>query len=234
MAATGIFLAPALSKLWQLPVAGGLTGSDFQRLHVDGHWYLEAEYAAPSLTWATENQLSYAEPASCKTGACRRMKPMNTAYHGAWGDFEAGLGFYKFFCAFDDIEACERGMARSLLGFPSLVAADASSPAEVQATVAIDWLCPTGKSTSIFDKCVAGLPAAAAGDGGYNAFHPKTPAIQCDLRSCQATLTCQKDTNGDPVKKTCVLRATPVAKNTTMAEEYRHFQRGFESLRAKP
>lgn len=230
----GIFVAPALSKIWSLPVSGGLTGSDFQRLHTDGHWYGEEEYFNPGPSWVTTNELSYDTPVSCKTGACRRMKPINTAYHGAWGDFEAGLGFYKFFCAYDGAESCERGMARSLLGFPSIVNADESSSSDVHASLAIDWLCPTGKKTSTFDDCVKALPAAAAGDLVYSAFHVKADAIQCDEKSCQATLTCKKDANGEPLSKSCVLTATPVAKNTTMATEYNRFLSGFARLRTKP
>ena len=57
-------VAPELSRLWQLPVSGALTGSNFQELMSDGRWYFNDEgFSPPGMRKAAKNDRSFG-PAS--------------------------------------------------------------------------------------------------------------------------------------------------------------------------
>jgi len=120
---SGFYLAPTLAAIWNVPVMGSFTGTDYQQLHQNGTWYfnnpgqypppkaeavvetapgVEAPPSKPVQIWAKENLNSYDHPVAC-SGAhgCVRMKPSLGGYYGMWSPptgFSAGLNIYKFFC----------------------------------------------------------------------------------------------------------------------------------------
>jgi hypothetical protein len=88
---TGYTIAPMISAALGVPAFGSLTFTDFERLHKDGRYYKEeskfpqAEIYGPS-PWAASDTLAHKSVACSK--ACRRMKPNNVPYNGAWGNYD--------------------------------------------------------------------------------------------------------------------------------------------------
>lgn len=230
----GIFIAPALSQVWGVAVSGGLTGSDFERLHSDGHWYSEIPGLYPNSAWAGTNTRSFASPVSCGPHGCYRMKPLNAPYHGHWGNFTAGLSHLKFFCNFDGDDACERAMARAALSMPSVANVTANSSAHAFSSVVLDILCTTGKTPSAYNSCVQGITdAIARGDLTYSPF--KGIPVDCTMTSCNGTLTCDQDQDNAPVAGTCDFTiASGTTTRTTTTDEYLRYLRGFSSIQNGP
>lgn len=207
-------VAPLLSKVWELPVSGALTGSNFQELRSDGRWYFNDEGFFPeSTTRATRNDKSFAAgyAPSCGGGACVRMKPQDSPYRGVWSSpdtgFQYGAGYYKFFCDYADPQnTCAKGMAASLYGFASIKSIDRrSSDADVKEVLA-DFFCNGSKDPTWFGTCRANLFAAAA---AKTAFSPMRVANdythECSFKSCEQKLRCKADPSTNaPMKGTCV------------------------------
>ncbi len=207
----GIMAAKMLSKTWEIPVAGALTGSNFQTLRSDGRWYYNDEGFFPAgTTEVAANDKSYAAGMvpQCAAGACVRLKPQDSPYRGIWANPETGfqfaLGYYKFFCNYADDGSCAKGMARSIHGFPSVKPIDQrSSDADVQDVLA-DFFCNGTADPKTFDTCKAGLFAAASSG---TAFSPMKSAndysLECDFAKCEQKLRCS--VIGDqPQYKSCV------------------------------
>jgi len=55
----GFKLAPYLSNIWGIPVAGAMTSTNFQKLHSDGQFYLTEDGFYPNSDWAKSNTLSF-------------------------------------------------------------------------------------------------------------------------------------------------------------------------------
>lgn len=205
-------VAPELSRLWELPVSGALTGSNFQELMSDGRWYFNDDgFSPPGTTKAVKNDKSFGATSapSCGAGACVRMKPQDSPYRGVWASpdtgFQYGLGYYKFFCDYADPQAtCARGMAQSLYAFPSIKPIDrAASDADVKDVLA-DFFCSGSKDPAWFDICKAGLFAAAASGAAFSPMRVQGDySHECDFKSCQQKLRC-KVVDGTPQKKSCV------------------------------
>lgn len=207
-------VAPLLSRVWELPVSGALTGSNFQELRSDGRWYFNDDGFFPeNTTRATKNDRSFpgGYAPSCGAGACVRMKPQDSPYRGVWANpdtgFQYGAGYYKFFCDFADSQnTCAKGMATSLYGFASTKSIDRrSSDTDVKEVLA-DFFCNGSKDPTWFDTCRTNLFAASA---ARSAFSPMRVANdythECSFKSCEQKLRCQNDpaTNA-PKKGTCV------------------------------
>jgi hypothetical protein len=226
----GTELGPFLSSMWQVPVSGALTGSNFEQLHTDGQWYVNDDGQFPPGGWATKNEVSYELPRPCSKGACIRLRPQNAVYHGSWGNFGVGLGFYKFFCNYEGEEGdCERRMALSLLSFPSVVPLTKESACEQFEQVLFDYLCPASLTSR--DACAKGIKKAW-NDGTYLYSSFKGTPIVCDWRRCDVTMHCTMDENDQPVSGTCTSSTTPGGSFKTQVQEYEHFMRGFEILKA--
>jgi hypothetical protein len=207
----GAHTAPELSKRWQVPISGAMTGTNFQVLMSDGRWYFNDEgFSPPGTTEMRKNTRSFADQSqpSCSAGACMRMKPQDSPYRGVWADpdtgFQYGLGYYKFFCDFPDADACSKGMAESLYAFPSTIPIDKnSSDADVKEVLA-DFFCSGTKDPAWFDGCRTNLFAAV--DSGA-AFSPMKTANdyshECTFTGCEQKFRC-KEVNGVPQKKSCV------------------------------
>ncbi|MBX3186909.1 MAG: hypothetical protein KF819_07840 [Labilithrix sp.] len=206
----GASTAAYLSKLWRVPVSGALTGTNFQVLMSDGRWYFNDEgFSPPGTTTVAKNERSFgpASSPSCRAGACVRMKPQDAPYRGVWANpdtgFQYGLGYFKFFCDFPDVNACRRGMAASLYAFASIKPIDRrSSDADVKEVLA-DFFCSGSKDPAWFDGCRAQLFAAAASGAAFSPMRSANDwSHECDFKGCQQKLRC-KVVDGAPQKKTC-------------------------------
>jgi hypothetical protein len=207
----GTTLAPELSKLWEVPVSGALTGSNFQALMSDGKWYPnDVGFYPPELTAKTTNDKSFGaqNAVACSKGACMRMKPQDSPYRGIWADpttgFQYGLGYYKFFCNYNDTQnTCAKGMATSLYAFPSTRPIDKnSSDADFKEVVA-DFLCNTAKDGTWFDQCKTQLFAAAANNAAFSSMKSANDySLECDFAKCEQKFRCTM-VDGAPQKKSC-------------------------------
>jgi hypothetical protein len=205
-------VAPELSKLWQLPVSGALTGSNFQELMSDGRWYFNDEGFSPAgTTRAAKNDKSFgaASTPSCGAGACVRMKPQDSPYRGVWASpatgFQYGLGYYKFFCDYADPQnTCAKGMAASLYAFASIKSIDKNAADTDVKDVLADFFCSGSSDPAWFDGCKTNLLAAAASGAAFSPMRSQNDySHECDFKSCQQKLRC-KVVDGTPQKKSCV------------------------------
>lgn len=205
-------VAPELSRLWQLPVSGALTGSNFQELMSDGRWYFNDEgFSPPGTTRSPKNDKSFgpASTPSCGAGACVRMKPQDSPSRGVWASpdtgFQYGLGYYKFFCDYADPQGtCAKGMAASMYAFPSIKPIDKSASDADFKDVLADFFCSGSKDPAWFDACKTGLFAAAATGAAFSPMRSQNDySHECDFKSCQQKLRC-KVVDGTPQKKSCV------------------------------
>ena len=229
---TGFSIAPNLSRALEIPVSGSLTSSVFERLESDGFWYKEDD--KNSGQYVTTNKTSYSEKLSCATGACTRMKPSRYNYSSIWGHFkEGGLSFDKFFCNFENRGdgKCEKGMAMSLLGFPSVRPISLKSSVYEYKKVVFDWLCSTGKNSSYFRNCVYGIEDAVNRQDLIYRSHP-TNELNCDFNSCNVKVTCTIDTaTNTPAPGSCKVVTIPNPQPTNVAQEYLSLMRGFDQIR---
>ncbi len=228
----GFNIAPKLSKQWNIPVSGALTGSLFERLQIDGKWYKKADRTDGK--WAKENDFNFMDPIHCYDGGCWRMKPQRNNYSSYWGHFkEGGLSFYKFFCNYESKDgACEKAMAKSLLSFPAAQKVTKAPSRKVFEEVVFDYLCSTAKDPSYFESCKEGiLKAVERGDLVYKA-HPGN-ALKCDFKSCNATVVCKSKSRffGGGLKAgTCRLNTQTNSKPQTITKEYLSFMKGYDLL----
>lgn len=228
---TGFYLAPDLSLGLALPVSGSLTSSMFERIESDGFWYKEGDWNASG--YVLFNQFSYKSSLPCSLGLCTRMKSQRGNYSSFWGTFsEGGLSFDKFFCNYKNNKdgRCERGMAMSLLSFPSVRAISIHSSKDEYRSVVFDWLCSTGKTRSYFRRCVNGIEdAIARGDLEYQS-HPSNE-LNCDFRSCNAKVVCKyKSIEEGPIPGSCNVETVPNFAPKNVAREYLSLMKGFEDI----
>jgi hypothetical protein len=228
---SGFNLAPFLSEIWGIPVAGSLTSTNFQKLHSDGNFYLTEEGYSPNSDWAKENTLSNNQTLSCPQGVCQRLKPDNTGYYGWWGQYkEGGLPFYKFFCVKNNPEDCKRVMAQSLLSHTLIVNLKKTSSLEVYKQAVIDFLCPVSSKTNLRGECQAELEnALLTKDLTYNPF--TRPQVECDFKGCKAEIVCEKILfTGLPKPGTCSLKNNISSPSTTIVREFIAYMDGYKSL----
>ena len=207
----GVQLAPELSRLWQLPVSGALTGSNFQVLMSDGRWYPNDKGAFPAgLTEKSSNDQSFGaeSAAACNRGSCVRMKPQDSPYRGVWADpktgFQFGLGYYKFFCDYADAnESCAKGMATSLYAFPSNQPIDRRSNDAAVQDVLADFLCNADDDAAWFDQCRTQLFESVASGAAFSPMKSANDySLECDFGKCEQKLRCKMD--GDaPQRGSC-------------------------------
>jgi len=231
---TGFYLAPDLSRGLALPVSGSLTSSMFETIGSNGIWYKE-EDSNPK-DYVQSNRFSFMSEQSCNLGLCTRMKSSRGNYSSYWGTFnEGGLSFDKFFCNYENNNdsRCARGMAMSLMGFPSVYPISLNSTYEEYKSVVFDWLCSSAKDKNYFIKCVNGIKGAIArGDLEYQS-HPSNE-LNCNFNSCHATVTCKyKPFGGGPVPGTCTIETVPNDYPKNIATEYLSLMKGFEYLHLK-
>lgn len=227
----GFTLAPALSKLWGIPVSGALTGSLFERLQADGKWYKKSDRTRSE--WTTENGINFTPAQPCRNGVCWRMKPQRYNYGSYWGNFrEGGLSFYKFFCNYNDTNnSCYKGLAKSMLSFQAVAPVSTKPSWETYEAKVFDYLCSTNKDPDYFESCVEGIKAAVArGDNVFQA-HPGN-AIHCDFKKCHAKVVCQQKRffGSGPKPGTCRLDTKRNTRPTTLVREYLAYKKAFDFL----
>lgn len=227
---TGFYIAPELSEILELPVSGALTSSMFERIESDGLWYKEDDWTRGN--YVETNKFTYNQPLACKLGVCVRMKPSRFEYNSVWGHFvEGGLSFNKFFCKFDNSDGrCERGMANSLLTFPSVMPITLDSGIDAFRAVAFDWLCSTAQDKTYFTKCVTGIDDAIARFDLVFQSHPGNE-LMCDFNSCNASVLCQQEPDGTPKLGTCHIKTPTNPEPTNAAREMLSFMKGYDDLK---
>jgi hypothetical protein len=230
---TGFYLAPDLSRGLAIPVSGTLTSSMFERIESDGFWYKEEDWNKHG--YVTSNRFSFNKNLSCALGACTRMKSARENYSSFWGTFtEGGLSFDKFFCNYKNNKdgRCERGMAMSLMSFPSVHPISLESSEDEFEDIVFDWLCSTGKDPYYFRKCVSGIRNALWKRNLEYQSHP-TNELNCDFNSCNAKVICKyKAEEIIPIPGSCKLETVPNLNPKNITREYRSLMRGFNSIRS--
>lgn len=176
---TGFYSAPNLSKIWQIPVFGSLTSTDFQKLHNNGNWYHNNEGQYPSGGWASTNTLSFLENKPCRDSACIRMKANNHPYTGHWGTYDIGLPFLKAFCNYDSKGNCSKGIVEAVLSFPSVVATNNTPTVEEYKKLVTDFLCPQMPDSSVNANCRKILSGE-----NPNAKYFRGAQLNCSLSTC--------------------------------------------------
>jgi hypothetical protein len=221
---SGWIIAQDLSKLWNIAVSGSFTGTRFERLHSDGHFYVFEDRKAPDNNWALINADLDGE--RCAAGACMRMRPSYSHYNGKWGDFEGPLlNHYKFFCQLDETE-CEKTMATSLYGYLAEKSLKRTSSYADFKEVAQQYLCPVYKDRKITEDCIYQLNEIEAGRGKMTvSYVVGDEQLKCDLKSCAAVMTCD-----DHI---CKVNSRVSKNSTTMAQEYLHLLNGFRALQGQ-
>ncbi|MFA6237708.1 MAG: hypothetical protein WC635_10310 [Bacteriovorax sp.] len=226
---TGYSISPDLSAALRLPVSGALTSSMFEKIGADGLWYKEEDWIKGNYT--DINKYSFNQPFICATGLCNRMKPSRWNYNSIWGKFkEGGLSFNKFFCNFNNSDdRCEKGMANSLLAFPSVVPITVNSSYSDFKKVVDDWLCSTANDRNFFKQCTAGIEEAISRYDLVFKGHPINE-LMCDFKSCHAKVICDNDPEGTPIYGTCHVKTPLNPEPTNLAREYLSFMKGYEKL----
>ena len=226
---TGFTIAPDLSEILRLPVAGALTSSMFERIESDGNWYKE-EDANPQ-NYVEINKYSYNQTQLCSLGLCTRMKASRDNYNSYWGHYtEGGLSFNKFFCNFNNNnDSCEKGMANSLYAFPSVIPLHIDSTLDEYKRVVYDWLCSTGNTNDYFNKCVKGIEDSIVRLDLVYQSHPHNE-LMCDFKSCNATVVCQFDQANDPLPGTCHLVTPQNPEPTNTTREFLSLMKGYDEL----
>lgn len=224
---SGWLIAQSLSASWKIPVAGSFTGTRFERLHSDGHFYVATDSKAPSPAWAKSNPEFGVK---CSQGGCLRMRPSYTAYDGKWGNYEgAMLPHYKFFCQ-GETRDCEKRMALSLYGYITDKSLSNSSSFEDFKRVARDSLCPVYADRKVTEHCHAELESVEKGGGNPNASYvwvSKTQPLggeqlKCTLKACTGQMKCDDHS--------CTIEGRSSENAMTLAQEYAHFIRGYRAL----
>lgn len=225
----------ALSAKIQRPVLAAATGTDFQRLHENDSFYFNNKGSYPSTgDWARTNTTSYEKERSCSTGVCLRMKPQTGPYNGFWGNYTnvGGLGFYKFFCNYDDADAtCYKAMGRYLRTVLSTKILRESSPRAHYTEVLYDLLCPNSKDAARRNECVKTIETKiAAGEESYSPYSG-TPA-ECSLKGCKInSLKCEFHKTGWAHPGTCKFsKAESANGSTTLIREVKNYLRGLDEL----
>lgn len=227
----GFNLAPFLSNAWEIPVAGAMTSTNFQKLHSDGDFYLTEAGLFPNTDWASTNETSFNKPVKCISGMCLRLKPDNVPYKGFWGEYgEGGLPFYKFFCLKNSPEDCTRVMAKSLLGFIGKTQLKMNSSLNEYKKSLFDFLCPVSAKRDLRGECEANLESSlSTGDTTYNPFLRNQ--VECNFQSCAVEIKCERILiTGIYKPGTCHLINKFEGKASTLVREYKAYLEGFKNL----
>lgn len=218
---SGFNLAPAWSSMLEVPVAGSLTYTGFQKLHTNGEFYPYEDALKPDGEWSPVNALSFPQTRDCVGGGCLRMKPDNSPYVGGWGDYNdgGGLPFYKFFCVKSSKTRCLKAMAESLFGLLGKKDFNFKSSAAEYNQLLLEFFCPISAKRPIREACVRDLPAAAARNQVYNPFQGKL--LTCNFRKCQFEIRCAE------TAASCRL-FNPLPSSNAVVDEYRTYLRAYQ------
>lgn len=207
-------MAPQLSGLWRVPVAGALTSTHFEALYPDGKYYVSNTML------------------DCPKGvdSCYRMKPDNTDYYGVYGHYNQGLPFYKFFCDGVSRKQCLAGMAKSVIANVSAPLLPSHPNLTDYEAAVREWLCPSGIfGDSTQAECMAQLatidPARMKANSSvhyYTPFESRGHTAQCDDDTCYPKCDL-------PDKSLCA-EMSPPRQSTTFVDEYLDYIAGYHIL----
>jgi hypothetical protein len=234
----GFVAGPQVSKVLQVPVAGHLTGSNFQNPFEDGQWYFNDKGRYPEDSKSSPvAKTSYSAEAPCGSfGACARLVAEPFSYNGDFGKYKVGLGFRKFYCAYNNPgPECYGAMAVGLLGYPSLKPLTLKSSLADYSANAKDVLCASvdksaqktsAEKIQLRQSCFAALDAALKGGSQEIDFFGGNEPV-CGLDGCKIKANC----NG----RQCSIDAEDgVTSTTNMAEEYKMLIKGYQALGMGP
>ena len=226
----GWIIAPLISQVLGVPVAGAFTETHFERLNADENFYVADRAQAPNLDWVKSNSQSFHEERACANGGCLRMRPANTPYIGHWGDLSnGGLGFYKFFCKTVSSAHCDRVMALSLINSLTTKDISKSSARDVFIEAAKDFVCPSSIDRELSNQCHQAMESALNGGAKTYSSFRAGPAIQCDFKSCAVKFTCTTSGGAAGIGE-CSVERLSKASATTQTEEFLAYVRGFDQL----
>lgn len=225
----GFISAPKLSRLLRVPVGGHLTGSNFQQPFTDGKWYFNDKHLHPTkdvANFSKVNTNSYQGEKTCATGHCARLVADPHTYRGDYGWHKVGLGFRKFYCAYNYGNECYAAIATSLLGFPSTKAITLESSRADFSLVVKDLLCPSDVTGEKRADCFRSLDQAIkTGSKELSYYRGGEPV--CDLEGCKVTAKCKE--------RNCVISADEGrTSKENLINEYKLYLRGYSQAFGKP
>ncbi len=224
---SGHLTAVLLSKLWQIPVAGALTGTHFETLYKDQNFY-------------SADELTQRLWVSSGLTARYRMRADNVSYDGHYGKYLQGLPFFKFFCVGFSDERCELGMARSILGSVSSVPINSNMSLNQYSELVRERLCPAANwGSKIQQRCVLALEKFSSNtmpniidELGQQVYSPFDGiSARCSFTTCYAeTLNC-----GTALKAwDCARSFVPNQSSTSFVDEYFHYLKAYQYLIQNP
>ncbi|GIL18340.1 MAG: hypothetical protein BroJett040_20910 [Oligoflexia bacterium] len=216
---TGFTLGTFLSQKLRIPVAAAFTSTEFQRLHNNGHFYINDPGHYPEGGWAATNAVSLQKPYACPSGACLRLKPHWIPYSGAWGTFgdAGGLGYYKFFCREVSEETCLRAMYKSTLISVSDINLGPRPNLQQYKNYLNDLFCPNDRSGMLRSDCIQKInQSLLKNDLTYDPFHGQT--LQCDFNQCKMDIKCSSFRL--IFRSGCQITNYASGPTTTMMDEY--------------
>ena len=237
-------LGMKFTNRWGIPVGNSYTSTAFQELFKLPTGETKLIHGYPGNVPAGSkrvgvNAVSFKRTQECTKVPCVRMMPDNYGYHGHWGEFtDGGLGFYKFSCGSSiDPVKCKIGMARGLINHVSIVYTDYNSDLATFKKSAQDYICPNGakyvKAGYTFQGCADTLERSLT-DSSVTIDTFMSKPLQCDRRSCQASIKCEKIRGINLlVEKSCSLtnRRNTSIPITTQVQEYRDLVEGFKLMK---
>lgn len=214
---SGFISAPELSEIFELPVLGSLTSTDFQQLHNDGSWYWNNSGQYPKGGW---------DYGACQGGNCYRLKANNHPYNGSWGKYEAGLPFHKAFCNFDlgrsglfsrkkGIDVCYQGLWNAIKTWPTTVRLRSGIDFQTYKEVVADFLCPKLDGRNIDETCREVLDEAERGVVSTKKFFWGNQ-LECNFKGCNWGTNIQNVEGAGRVQGF----TGPDAGNLSIAREY--------------
>jgi len=223
---SGFTQAPAFAKVLGIPSAGSLSSTNTQEIYSDSRWYFNDSGRYPDgLRKTATNEISYQESYDCRSGHCHRMKPEAYPYAGYWGNLNAGLSHYKFFCgnAVADNQ-CKKSMALFMAGHVGIVKNAASVISDYKNNIK-DFLCPDANRPDARRECFSKMEASLTDSSVHYSGMTRGKTLNCNFEKCDVEIRCT-DAQGS-----CqVLSAPDNPRPTTMQNEYKAYLEGFELL----
>lgn len=223
---SGFTQAPAFAKLLGIPSAGSLSSTNTQEIYSDNRWYFNDSGRYPEgLRKTATNEISYQENYECRSGHCHRMKPEAYPYAGYWGNLNAGLSHYKFFCgtAVADNQ-CKKSMALFLAGHLGIAKNAATLISDYKNNIK-DFLCPDANRPEARRECFNKLEASLSDSSVYYSGMTRGKTLNCNFEKCDVEIRCT-DAQGS-----CqILSAPENPRPVTMQNEYKAYVEGFELL----
>ncbi|MEZ4814210.1 MAG: hypothetical protein R3A80_03265 [Bdellovibrionota bacterium] len=223
----GFMQAPKLAKTLRVPVAGSLSFTNTQEIFANNKWYFNDAGKYPAgMSRATYNTISYDNADhTCSTGHCHRMKPEPYPYAGYWGNLNAGLSHYKFFCGTAQAsENCKKAMALSLFGFPSIVK-NTDLDKENFKFLAKDFLCSDSNRVDERRRCFQKMEDSLSNPEMSYTDMLRGKTLNCNFEKCDVVIECTEEAGS------CQITHAPNnPEPRTMQNEFKAYVEGFELL----